>query len=471
MNRRLHYFVLVLLLVCSTKVTAQVFPVSDLKINGSSSKRINLVYLPDGFTASQLLKFRSESDSMNSRIFGYSPLKEYNKFFNSRSIAVPSVDSGADHPATAGCAATKPVIDVNTYFKSTYDWAGLHRLLVPLNDLGIASTLAANTPDYDYAFVIVNSYEYGGSGGTYPTASLNFASAKVAVHEFGHSFANLGDEYWPGIYYVMERPNVTKESNPALIRWKNWLGSKGVGIYNYGPSSPESDWYHPHRGCLMEHLDSNFCPVCQQTLIDKIYSLATPIDSTFPDTSVSVPYLGSSLSFAVKLVRPEPSTLKLAWELNGIALPFKDTFATISGSSLVSGTNEIKVFVTDTTTLSRSFWPVSGYQFSASWRISHSGTGIIDVDKGSSSGLFSYKFFPQPADDQLNIAYTNKTGQDMLSYGITDLSGSLMLWGRSALSNGSGAIQIDVSALPEGNYIVRLENGSVRIAEKITVAR
>src|SRR5258708_7869266 len=94
------------------------------------------------------------------------------------------------------CSAQVFNVDSVIYFGSTFNYAGIDRLLVPVNSSHIYSVLANNFPQYDQVFVVVNSTKYGGSGGFAATASINSSSAEIAIHEMGHSFAALRDEYW-----------------------------------------------------------------------------------------------------------------------------------------------------------------------------------------------------------------------------------------------------------------------------------
>ena len=94
-------------------------------------------------------------------------------------------------------------------------------------------TLAKNFPNYDQVCILANTPYYGGSGGSYATTTLNTASNEIYAHEIGHSFAALSDEYYAGDGYAGERVNMTKETNPLLVKWKNWMNINGIGIYQH----------------------------------------------------------------------------------------------------------------------------------------------------------------------------------------------------------------------------------------------
>lgn len=349
-------------------VQSQVYPVTTILDNGSQDKRINLVFLGDGYTSAQQSTYIANVTSIKNSLFAQSPFLEYQNFFNVYAIQVPSVEEGAKHAGTATDVSepASPVTNPNNYFGSRFDVSNIHRLLVPNNYSLIQSALASNTPFYDQVFILVNSTVYGGSGGTYATSSINSAAGEIAIHEIGHSFANLGDEYW---FNCTEKKNRTSNNNPATIVWKNWLNTNNVSIYTIGGSSPTC--YRPHQNCKMQVLNSPFCSVCKEAFIDKIYSLVSPIERTTP-VSNSVSFVGPTMDFSLVLISPNPNTLKINWKLNGTSIAMDVDNVNLTSANLISGNNTLVAEVTDGTTLSKAYLPAtSGYLNSFTWTISN----------------------------------------------------------------------------------------------------
>lgn len=359
--------ILLLVLLLPVLLFSQVFPVNKIINNGEDAKRINFVILPDGYTAGELADFvATHAPDLSAAIFNKTPFKEYVDFFNVHIIQVPSVESGADHPGTATDVSEPafPVSAVNTYFSSSFDVANIHRLLVPSGP-NMADVLADNYPGYDQALVLVNSQYYGGSGGWLATASLDASSSEVMIHEIGHSFAGLGDEYW---FNCNEAPNRTSDDNPTTNKWKNWIGTAGVNIYPYGASSPQSDCFRPHEDCEMRFLNREFCAVCREAFIDKIYSLVTPIEMFMPATN-NVMFTGTPIDFELSLVYPVPNTLSIVWKLDGNPIANDVTTLQLTTAELPVGNHSLVACVTDETTLSKSYLPAAGYVFTQTWTI------------------------------------------------------------------------------------------------------
>jgi len=450
-----------------TQLSAQTFPVVNLRENGPKNNRVNIVILPDGFTAAEQASFNAHADTIRSNAFTYTPLKEYANFFNVYCINAPSKESGVNHPGTAtDVPETDPVYVVDNYFKSTFDYGGVHRALVATDYSLIDGVLAYNFPDYDLVYILSNTNMYGGTGGIYATGTLNSYSVKIAVHEWGHTFANLADEYWAG--WGSEKPNCTANADPTIIKWKNWLGYKAVGIYPYGVYAGAT-WYRPHEDCLMQYLDTVLCPVCKEAYIDQLYRLVFPIENPSPLLATAVNYTGTDLPFSVQLIKPEPNTIKMQWQLNGTALSSTDTSVTIPGSALSIGTNELKAIATDTTRLGRTYLPASGYQFSVKWKIENSGTGIAQVGDVQQAGKFSYKVYPVPVHGLLNLECDNTTATQQLDCSILDISGKRVLQRTIPLVHGANRLQLNTSQLLPGVYQLLLKGDDINVTAKIMI--
>lgn len=362
-------------------VNAQIFPVEQIMDNGLEAQRVNFVILGDGYTASQQGDFTNDAIDINNQVFNKTPFKQYAPFFNTFIIKVPSNESGATHPGTATDVGepAHPVGHVDNYFGSTFDFFDIHRLLVPINSGNVYNVVANNYPGYDQVIMLVNSPYYGGSGGSFATTSLESAAPEIAIHELGHSFAGLADEYWAGDVYANERPNMTANSDPVTVKWSNWVGTSGVDVFPYGSSGNQSNWFRPHQNCEMRFLNQQFCAVCRETFIDKIYTLTDPIDDFSPAEGI-VTYEGSPLNFTADLVLPSPNTLKVKWLVNGNVLETNVNNILIESGDIPLPNNTLELQIIDTTLMSRSFLPASGYVFSVTWTIKNSVLPVELID-------------------------------------------------------------------------------------------
>ena len=256
------YFCIAVLLL-----NAQKFKVDTIHYSGPTENRVNLVILGDGYTSAEQAKFLSDANTIKTKFLETSPYTEYKNYFNVFAVEVISTQSGASHAGNSSdnACAGQPTATVNNYFGSAFDagGGGYHRLLVVTKNSAVTNVLATNTPFYDQALIIVNTTYYGGAGGQHAVSSMASSASEIAIHEVGHSFPSLADEYWAGSQYTTDaKPNMTSNGNSSTVKWKIWNGVNTVGVY---PHSGDPKWFKPTTNyCKMEVLGKVFCPVCKE---------------------------------------------------------------------------------------------------------------------------------------------------------------------------------------------------------------
>ncbi|GAA4887730.1 hypothetical protein GCM10023311_09420 [Flaviramulus aquimarinus] len=467
----MRHITLFAILFASTILSAQVFPVETIKNSGENDKRINLVILSEGYLSSELDQFMVDANSFVDKMLLLSPFTAYENYFNIYAIKIPSNESGADHPATATDVDESGLTPdfVDTYFNATYDSYGAHRRLfyevdgnyANNTELKINAVLASNFPEYDQAIIIVNSSDYGGSGGEFPMAYNGYWGADVTIHEMGHSLFDLYDEYYPGDTFAAEGINMTQESNPNAVKWKNWVGTNDIDIYqHFDFSGNPKDWYKPrHQECLMEVLGKPFCAVCQEGIIEKIHDLLSPIDSYTPNTNtVNSPTF--PLNFELNLIKPIPNTLESEWTLNAANLANNVDGVSLLETDLVEGTNTLTTVVNDATALLKVDNHNSFHIYTVTWTINYSTLGIEDIE--SAVNNFNISLYPNPANTSVNLKFESNNNQN-LKVDIVSLDGKKVK--TLSISNYENQ-NIDISHLSPGIYITNFYTSNTLIASK-----
>ena len=374
MNKNL-ISLLACLFFCFVQAKAQssIYQIDTLQYQGTTKSMVNLVILGDGYTQDQLNDYVEDAKQFTGYFFSIEPFKQYSSFFNVFAIRTISEESGATHDCKAeDCVHGEidlskypkrynkfprdhpvPVTHPKTIFGSSFDNGGLHRLVVPQDNDRIEQILKDHIPNYTQVVILVNSPFYGGSGGKWATSTVNFKSNDIAVHEIGHSFAQLADEYWAGNQYAIESVNRSQSADVNQIPWKYWIGQDGVGIYSYGDKGSPSNWFRPHEYCKMQYLVAPFCPVCQEQFVASIKRKSSPFIAVKPALESSMT-LDSLQKFTLHLAKPSPNTFKLTWLLNGETIATDIDSIYVDPGMLTVGSNELKVTIRDTTNLLRN---------------------------------------------------------------------------------------------------------------------
>jgi len=251
--------------------------------SGDPVEKVDVVFLPDGFSSGEMGKFREAATEFSNALFNTDPFNAHEGDFNIWVVESPSIDSGTDIP---GSNIWKETL-LNTSFY-TFD---SERYLMTY-DIKSVRDVAANAP-YDLIIILVNTDKYGGGGvynyyGTF--SAFNAKSIGVWLHEFGHNLTWLADEYYTSdvsyndyidMKYEPIQPNVTTLVNfnkkwkklikagtpiptPRTAKYNGILGAFEGGLYT------GKGVFSPMQKCKMNWLDDPFCPICRQTILDMI---------------------------------------------------------------------------------------------------------------------------------------------------------------------------------------------------------
>ncbi|WP_298555438.1 M64 family metallopeptidase [uncultured Algibacter sp.] len=451
-----------LIFIKTLQFSAQTFDVEAIKDSGDNDKRINLVFMGDGYTTSELDKFITDATNFSNSLFSQSPFSEYSDYFNVYAIKVPSNESGTDHPATA-TDVTEPFFDaavVDTYFNTSFDTAGIHRLLYTYDSATVYDVLADNFPEYDQPIILVNSSEYGGAGGPYATSSTGNNADEIVIHELGHSLFDLKDEYYPGDVLAAEAINMTQETNTSLVKWKNWIGLNTIGIYQHEDfNGNPKPWYRPHETCKMRYLGVPFCAVCKEGIIEKIHSLVSPIDNYSPNNN-TIDNLTFPLDFQLDLINPNPNTLESDWTLNATSFATNVDDISILETDLVEGANTLTTVIHDNSPFLKVDNHNSFHVYSVTWTINYSSLGVDDIE--SEANNYNISLYPNPANNVLNLKFESNSISE-LKVEIISIDGKRLT--STTLSNYENTL-IDISKFSQGIYITNFYSGNVLLVSK-----
>jgi hypothetical protein len=258
-------------------VNAQVTKVCSA---GDPATNIDLAFIAEGYTAGEMQRFRDDVKKMSDILFAESPFSEYKNRFNIYAVEAVSAESGTDIPGDH--------IYVNTALNSSFYTFGTDRYLTT-QDIKSVNDYAALVP-HDNIIVLINSNKYGG-GGVYNyysgTTAGHAFSGKVFVHEFGHGFAGLADEYYTsdvaydGFYPLNVEPwepNITTRVN-FDSKWRKMIAKETpvptpaedkylnvTGLFEGGGYSAKGI-FRPEINCrMMSNGPKGYCSVCREAV-------------------------------------------------------------------------------------------------------------------------------------------------------------------------------------------------------------
>ena len=334
--------------------------------NGDAENRVDITILGDGYTIGEMDKYATDVEYVLQEFFDQEPFREYQRYFNVHRVDVISNESGADHPER-----DLPVF-VDTVFDATYNCVEGIQRLVCVDTTKVLSVVSNSvTPSQqDILLVLVNDAEYGGSGGFLGVASTHPHVVELTLHELGHSFGLLADEYFNGssppdcdASAEPVEPNVTKHTRRALIKWKHWIDadtpiptvttSPGVpGLYEGGKYCA-TGLSRPTYGSKMRTLFAPFEQINVEQLVKRVYNWVSPLDGSEPRSDRIRLSGGQTQLFRVSVPERLPLTLDVTWFIDG-QLQGTGLGLLVSAATLVAGSHTVEVVVEDATPMVRS---------------------------------------------------------------------------------------------------------------------
>ena len=242
-------------------------PFETLQTAQDTSRCIHIAFLAEGYRTNEMDIFLKDAAEATEALFAHEPFKAMRNRFNIIAVKAPSADSGTSEPSKG--------VWKNTALHSHFDTFYSYRYLTTLR-LKTVHDWLAGLP-YEHIIILVNTHQYGGGGilNSYNLSMTHHPSFKpVVVHEFGHSFAGLADEY---AYDFEEIPMYPPDVEPweqnittkvkFSDKWHDMMGKvPSVGLIE-GAGYSMKGIYRASHDCRMRTNDTpEFCPVCQRAI-------------------------------------------------------------------------------------------------------------------------------------------------------------------------------------------------------------
>lgn len=352
-------------------VEGEVHPITE---SGPPEDRIDVAILGDGYTPSQKDEFLGDARAVAEEMLATEPFESHSNHFNFRAVWTPSAESGAGYdcrgPDDQDCKRGFR----DTFFRYVFvvsalaDQLGLElpaasaRVAMPLEVRKMSE--AAALAHSDETILISNTERRSGFAGLYAGVLTAFDDREdfpdVAVHEFGHSFGVLGDEYFirtdPCLHNAPRVPlpaNIGEEASHPQIKWSHWVDeetplptpltlSKRYPIGAFKRAYNCEFLYRPVANCKMKTSTEEFCPICREQLTRRLYNDVDLLPAGYPK-AIRRSDGGLRLESGV---RNGGSTVDVHWELDGERLRGGPTLE-LGGSDVPAEWSELEAVVED----------------------------------------------------------------------------------------------------------------------------
>lgn len=334
-------------------VTISGFPVTNTglgkTLKGSASgKGVHLVIMGDGYTSEELGEYQTSALEFVDLMSGDPGVDTHFSAWNIHVVTTASNESGSD--------ATFGEDTVDTAFGSGYNCSNIQRLLCA-DTSAVFTAALAEFPHLDEIILVVNDAQYGGSGGSIAVYSKD--APEIALHELGHSFAGLADEYWySGSTYSgtdYSQINVSSYSDPEQVPWSHWIedmsnipsgeNETGVGMFEGGYYN-EFGIYRPTFNSRMRSNFVDFGPVNSEQWAIKVYETAGAFEEVSPESADLFVAANESVELSIDPLFFN-NIQQLKWFVNGDAISSANGSGTYMFSSDTAGEYMVTVTLTD----------------------------------------------------------------------------------------------------------------------------
>ena len=242
--------------------------VETIQNNGPDNENIVWVIAGDGYTESELTKYREKVDEIFAYFFQTEP---YNQFKDKINIYALKTISNTSGFGTGDGGENDTVFGIHQGEGAVCDIGDKGLDFIRSSCQALKESLIGTQTEITSYQIISNATEETEYCGTeYMNGMLsiftdNYRLANVALRGMGHThgLADENDSNSSGVNTAYKQKGVDPDVN--TLSWRKFLGYKGVGAYEK-PSYPQIT---PKYDCIMNDY-AQYCPVCKAHVFDTL---------------------------------------------------------------------------------------------------------------------------------------------------------------------------------------------------------
>ena len=445
---------------------------------------LNWIITGDGFTADQQQDLLRTAVAIAKGFTETPELARHTAVLNVHVLTAISRDSGID----SGTTRTR-----RTAFGASFGCGGLERVACLNWDTVYLALITERVP-FDEVAVVLNTDVYvGNASASGLIVSRHSRAPAIALHEMGHLFAGLADEYVDAElagdlvpeYREGKFPNVTTAADPGQIPWRHWFtdaaripqaaGEAGVGRFE-GAFYTANGFYRPKLNSVMRTLDGALGEVNAEAWLRNMYRAVPPISAAYPARRIVAAPSGTAADF--EIVSPWPRELMtVRWFVDDVEVP-QARGAYRYGFTSDGAEHRVRVAIEDTSGGIRAP-AATEHRAEASWQISNEPRkNVLKAEVGSAriGGWIRMRvdsaghrvLGTEPVEPRRALVAQNPSETEF-GYALFDASGAMLAEGEIAdprLVHGPlglpGATQPGHAAatLPSGDYLIGIPEGT-----------
>lgn len=450
--------------------SAAQYTVHSLHESGPPAERFTFLLISEGYTEAELPAFIEDARRVMDDFFGTSPFDAYKSYFNVRAAAVASNESGVDNLDMG--------VFRDTYFDVEHGGEKAHIRFGPEGAVRFDAIRAEMGLEWWNSIVmtLVNDDT--------PIATPYITSGKpdfyAVVHEIGHQFATLADEYDTGVPDY-ERFNLTRETRREHVKWRHWIEDDTplptpfeeayfdrIGLWEGGGSLEGT--YRPQAICKMQHPSNPFCAVCREHIVKELNQgymmrsmrVVSPVDEVLFASETE------QVHFSLRTPQPEHG-LRMRWRVNGIEVSQDPENLILDTSTLGNGRHTVELVISDETPMVRDpellFYHLTRNH---EWTLTVGMPTSIE-DGGVVEALTLAPNFPNPVRAETTFTFHLPTNSSA-SLKLFDLMGrEVATLADGRFEPGQHQVTWMVADLAPGVYLYGLEAGGQRITRQMAV--
>jgi len=216
----------------------------------------------------------------------------------------------------------------------------------------------------------------------------------------------------------------------------------------------------------MRIVGAPFCPVCKETIVERIHTLAPPLQSFSPQAT-TLQATGELLNFSVTLIEPQPNSMSVTWKMNNTSFGGNQSTVSVDPATFTIHSNKIRATISDATNVVRTTNHTTSHVYVVEWTVNTNVVTGIEIDPTVTH--YAASVYPNPVEEKITLSYSLEN-TTTVRIAVTDLAGrsrTIVAAKEQPVGNHSYEFESDDLFTRPGEYIVTFWFNDTLISRKV----